>query len=161
MSSIRVPGSVYRRASGRWAAVTPPVFDSNAGRPSDHHPIRLRHRAGRDAQGVHRTRRLHYGPVLRGAWSGHLEQLRGRHRNPARRLQCRGRHVLLFVVIYPGARAVDSTCLRASRIARTGSSPSHACPHCGHTQSGMSSSITQPPRTSSPCLAAMKSPGSG
>ena len=31
MSSIRVPGSVYRRASGRWAAVTPPVFDSNVG----------------------------------------------------------------------------------------------------------------------------------
>ena len=32
MSSVRVPGSVYRRASGRWAAVTPPVFDSNVGR---------------------------------------------------------------------------------------------------------------------------------
>ncbi len=32
MSSIRVPGSAYRRASGRWAGSTPPVFDSETGR---------------------------------------------------------------------------------------------------------------------------------
>jgi hypothetical protein len=32
MSSVRVPGSVYRRESGRWAAVTSPVFDPEAGR---------------------------------------------------------------------------------------------------------------------------------
>jgi hypothetical protein len=31
MSSVRVPGSVYRRASGRWAAVSPP-FDPGTGR---------------------------------------------------------------------------------------------------------------------------------
>lgn len=32
MSSVRVPGSVYRRVSGRWAAVTSPVFDPQVGR---------------------------------------------------------------------------------------------------------------------------------
>lgn len=32
MSSVRVPGSVYRRESGRWAAVTSPVFDPAEGR---------------------------------------------------------------------------------------------------------------------------------
>jgi len=32
MSSIRVPGSVYKRASGRWAAVTSLVFDPQEGR---------------------------------------------------------------------------------------------------------------------------------
>lgn len=32
MSSVRVPGSVYRRASNRWAAVTSPTFDPAEGR---------------------------------------------------------------------------------------------------------------------------------
>ncbi len=32
MSSIRVPGSVYRRDSGRWAVLSPPMFDSEVGR---------------------------------------------------------------------------------------------------------------------------------
>ena len=31
MPEVRVPGSVYRRSSGRWAAVTPPVFDPREG----------------------------------------------------------------------------------------------------------------------------------
>ena len=31
MSHVRVPGSVYRRSSGRWAATTAPVFDQERG----------------------------------------------------------------------------------------------------------------------------------
>lgn len=32
MSSVRMPGSVYQRPSGRWAAVTPALFDRQSGR---------------------------------------------------------------------------------------------------------------------------------
>jgi len=31
MSSVRLPGSVYRRSSGRWTAMTSPVFDPQVG----------------------------------------------------------------------------------------------------------------------------------
>ena len=29
MSRVRVPGSVYQRSNGRWAALTPAVFDDS------------------------------------------------------------------------------------------------------------------------------------